>query len=246
MVAICAAFAAATAVTGGAHVARIASSAHPLPTAAAAAGSVLVGWAVADVASAVYHWALDNYGSEATPVWGAQIAGFQGHHDQPFTIVQRAPCNNLYRSVVPALPQMVGLAVVACASLASGGAAGADAGAMVAQSAYATFLVGVVSAQQFHQWAHAAKGVPPLALAAARAGLIVGRKDHGRHHVSPYGGVYAMVSGWCNAPADRLELWRRAEVAVWRLRGVEPICWKLDGRLRERAFDIAGGRRPEE
>jgi len=246
MIAICAAFAAATAVTGVTHVARIASSPDPLPTAAAAAGGVLVGWAVADAASAVYHWALDNYGSETTPVWGAQIAGFQGHHDQPFTIVQRAPCNNLYRSCVPALPQMVGLAVVGCVSLASGDAGGAGAGVVAAQSAYAAFLVGVVGAQQFHQWAHAAKGVPPLALAAARARLIVSLKAHGRHHVSPYGGVYGMVSGWFNAPADRFELWRHAEVAVWHLRGVEPICWKLDGRLRERAFDIAGGRRPEE
>eukprot|EP00168_Porphyra_purpurea_P003720 TRINITY_DN1432_c0_g1_i4.p2 TRINITY_DN1432_c0_g1~~TRINITY_DN1432_c0_g1_i4.p2 ORF type:complete len:142 (-),score=47.73 TRINITY_DN1432_c0_g1_i4:318-743(-) len=141
---------------------------------------------------------------------------------------------------------MVGLAIVACLSLASGGVAEAGAVAVAAQSAYASFLVGVVGAQQFHQWSHAVQGVPPAAIVAARARLIVGRKDHGRHHVSPYGGVYGIVSGWCNAPADRFEVWRRAEVAVWRLRGVEPICGSWTGAVRERAFDIAGGRRPEE
>lgn len=244
MVAICTAMAAVTALTGGAHVARIAASPHPAAMAAATAVGVAGGWLVADAASAVYHWALDNYGSEATPVWGAQIAGFQGHHDQPFTIVQRQVCNNLYRSCVPALPQMAGLAVVAVAAVAAGG--GTDSAlAVAAQSAYATFLVGCVGAQQFHQWAHSVKGVPPLAEAAARAGLIVSRREHGRHHVSPFGGVYGIVSGWVNAPADRLEVWRRAEVAVWRARGVEPICWKLDPALRARAFAIVGQTDPE-
>lgn len=244
MVAICAAMATLTALTGGAHVARIAASPHPAPMAAAAAVGVAGGWLAADAASAVYHWALDNYGSEATPVWGAQIAGFQGHHDQPFTIVQREACNNLYRSCVPALPQMAGLAVVAVAAVAAGG--GTDSGLAVGlQSAYASFLVGCVGAQQFHKWAHSVKGVPPLAEAAARAGLIVSRRDHGRHHVSPFGSVYGIVSGWVNAPADALQVWRRAEVAVWRARGVEPICWKLDPALRARAFAIVGQTDPE-
>ena len=31
-------------------------------------------------AAGIYHWAVDNYGGPDTPVWGKQIAGFQGHH----------------------------------------------------------------------------------------------------------------------------------------------------------------------
>ncbi|GAB0489002.1 hypothetical protein MMPV_000217 [Pyropia vietnamensis] len=239
MVAICAAMASVTALTGVAHLARIMASPHPASMATAAATGVAVGWLVADAASAVYHWALDNYGSESTPVWGAQIAGFQGHHDQPFTIVQRETCNNLYRSCVPALPQMMGLAVVALATVAAGG--GTDNGLAVGlQSAYASFLVGCVGAQQFHQWAHSVKEIPWLAEVAGKARLIVSRREHGRHHVSPYGGVYAIVSGWVNGPADALQVWRRAEVAVWHARGIEPICWKLDPTLRARAFAIVG------
>lgn len=34
----------------------------------------------ADFASGVYHWAVDNYGSSETPVFGSQIAGFQVRH----------------------------------------------------------------------------------------------------------------------------------------------------------------------
>lgn len=239
MIAICAAMASVTALTGVAHLVRIMASPHPGSMATAAAAGVAVGWLVADAASAVYHWALDNYGSESTPVWGAQIAGFQGHHDQPFTIVQRETCNNLYRSCVPALPQMMGLAVVALATVAAGG--GTDNGLAVGlQSAYASFLVGCVGAQQFHQWAHSVKEIPWLAEIAGKARLIVSRREHGRHHVSPYGGVYAIVSGWVNGPADALQVWRRAEVAVWRARGIEPICWKLDPALRARAFAIVG------
>eukprot|EP00983_Pelagomonas_calceolata_P108155 1159425-Pelagomonas_calceolata.AAC.2 len=45
----------------------------------------------------IYHWGVDNYGDGNTPVFGRQIAAFQGHHQKPWTIVQREFCNNLYQ-----------------------------------------------------------------------------------------------------------------------------------------------------
>ena len=32
---------------------------------------------------------VDNYGSGSTPLFGSQIAGFQGHHKQPWVITLR-------------------------------------------------------------------------------------------------------------------------------------------------------------
>nr|GEW91655.1 hypothetical protein [Tanacetum cinerariifolium] len=33
-----------------------------------------------DLATGIYHWAVDNYGNESTPVFGSQIHSFQDHH----------------------------------------------------------------------------------------------------------------------------------------------------------------------
>jgi hypothetical protein len=45
----------------------------------------------------VYHWSVDNYGDGSTPVFGRQIAAFQGHHQRPWTITQREFCNNVHQ-----------------------------------------------------------------------------------------------------------------------------------------------------
>lgn len=45
----------------------------------------------------VYHWGVDNYGDGNTPVFGRQIAAFQGHHQRPWTITQREFANNLHQ-----------------------------------------------------------------------------------------------------------------------------------------------------
>jgi hypothetical protein len=65
--------------------------------AATAAGAVLLAFALADLGTGIYHWGVDNYGDGSTPVFGRQIAAFQGHHQRPWTITQREFCNNLHQ-----------------------------------------------------------------------------------------------------------------------------------------------------
>ena len=52
---------------------------------------------IADFLTGIYHWSVDNYGDGSTPIVGAQIAAFQGHHQRPWTITEREFCNNLYK-----------------------------------------------------------------------------------------------------------------------------------------------------
>jgi hypothetical protein len=47
--------------------------------------------------SGIYHWGVDNYGDGSTPVFGRQIAAFQGHHQRPWTITQREFANNMHQ-----------------------------------------------------------------------------------------------------------------------------------------------------
>jgi hypothetical protein len=69
-----------------------------LGDAAAAAGALLVAYVLADLGTGIYHWGVDNYGDGSTPVFGRQIAAFQGHHQRPWTITQREFCNNLHQA----------------------------------------------------------------------------------------------------------------------------------------------------
>ena len=52
---------------------------------------------VVDLLTGVYHWGVDNYGDGSTPVLGEQIAAFQGHHKEPWTITEREFCNNVHK-----------------------------------------------------------------------------------------------------------------------------------------------------
>lgn len=67
----------------------------------------------ADFGSAVYHWAVDNYGDGNTPLVGSQIAAFQGHHQRPWTITEREFCNNVHK-----------VGVCGCGSVGVGGGEG--------------------------------------------------------------------------------------------------------------------------
>lgn len=62
-----------------------------------AASAVFVAYVLADLGTGIYHWGVDNYGDGSTPVFGRQIAAFQGHHQRPWTITQREFCNNLHQ-----------------------------------------------------------------------------------------------------------------------------------------------------
>lgn len=42
--------------------------------------SAAIGYIFADLGSGLYHWGIDNYGDASTPVFGAQINAFRGHH----------------------------------------------------------------------------------------------------------------------------------------------------------------------
>nr|QFB70713.1 chloroplast putative fatty acid desaturase 4 [Chlorella ohadii] len=187
--------------------------------AAAAGAAALAAYFLADVGTAFYHWGVDNYGDANTPVFGGQIAAFQGHHQRPWTITEREVCNNLFPLFRPATFFAAGL--LGTAAL----------GAPVWWDVWSSsFLFLCCMSQQFHAWSHMKKSELPAAVVALQdAGLLISRKDHGAHHKAPFNEKYSIVSGWCNPLLDgdcpensvymRLEKWIAAK---W---GVEPRGW---------------------
>ncbi|KAL6843108.1 hypothetical protein ACP4OV_026821 [Aristida adscensionis] len=164
----------------------------------AVAVAAVVAFSLADVASGVYHWAIDNYGDGASPVFGAQIAAFQSHHRYPSSITFRDPCNNLHVAARP-----------------------------VAAHAFAgVFAACVVLSQQFHAWAHEKPRMLPAGVGALQAaGVLVSRSQHAGHHRPPYRSSYCIVSGMWNPVLDRCKVFEALETAIYRRTGVRPRSW---------------------
>lgn len=178
--------------------------------------SAIAAYSLADLATGVYHWLVDNYGSPSTAVFGAQIAAFQGHHRVPATITHRDPCNNLHalaRAAAFLLPP-TDLALSAAHAPAS------------AHAFAATFAACVVLSQQSHAWAHESRRrLPPAVLALQAAGVLVSRAQHGRHHRPPYDTNYCIVSGMWNGVLDQYRVFEALEMVIFFRTGIRPRSW---------------------
>lgn len=167
---------------------------------------------LADLGSGVYHWAIDNYGDESTPIVGPQIEAFQGHHKWPWTITRRQFANNLH-----ALARAVTFAVFPLE--------------LVINEPSLLGFVGMFSgcimfSQQFHAWAHGTKSrLPPLVVALQEAGVLVSRSQHAAHHRPPYNNNYCIVSGMWNEVLDKYKVFEVLEMMVYFRLGVRPRSW---------------------
>ncbi|XP_073154127.1 fatty acid desaturase 4, chloroplastic-like [Henckelia pumila] len=172
----------------------------------------ILGYILADLATGIYHWAIDNYGSEKTPVFGSQIESFQSHHHQPWSISKRQLANNLH------LPAAWVTAAVWPVNIVSRDP--------VLLGFVAVFAGGIMFSQLFHAWAHTPKGkLPPLAAALQDVGIIVGRGQHAAHHKPPYNGNYCILSGLWNRFLDKYKFFVGLETVLHAVLGVKPRSW---------------------
>ncbi|EFJ49416.1 hypothetical protein VOLCADRAFT_89823 [Volvox carteri f. nagariensis] len=178
-------------------------------------GAVLLAYILSDLGTGIYHWGVDNYGDGNTPVFGRQIAAFQGHHQRPWTITQREFANNLHQVFGPA-----SYAAAALLSLSPVMPLGWNAWS-------SSFLFLVCMSQQFHAWSHMKKSeLPPAVVALQDSGLLIGRRMHGAHHKAPFEGNYCIVSGWWNPLLDSSGFFRALEKLIHDRTGVAPRCWE--------------------
>ncbi|GAB4830029.1 Fatty acid desaturase 4, chloroplastic [Ancistrocladus abbreviatus] len=171
-----------------------------------------IGYILADLGSGVFHWGIDNYGDASTPVFGAQIEAFQGHHKWPWTITRRQFANNLH-----ALARAVTFTVLPinleCNDPTLLGFVGMFSGC-------------IMFSQQFHSWAHSTKSkLPPIVVALQDLGVLVSRSQHAAHHRPPYNNNYCIVSGVWNKFLDENKVFEVLEMAVFFRLGIRPRSW---------------------
>ncbi|KAL7143184.1 hypothetical protein ABFS83_08G174200 [Erythranthe nasuta] len=174
--------------------------------------AALVGYAAADLGSGIFHWAVDNYGTAKTPVFGPQIESFRAHHQHPSEITKCETAGVLY-----VLAAVTTVAVLPFSLLSD------DAVLLVFVVVFAGF--GMFSLK-FHAWAHTPRRkLPPLVAALQDAGIILRWSDHAKHHRPPFDGNYCTVSGVWNRVLDEYKVFAAAEAAVFRVAGVRPRSW---------------------
>jgi palmitoyl-[glycerolipid] 3-(E)-desaturase len=200
-------------------------------TAATILALTVSSWIAADFGSGVLHWAVDNYGNGRTPVMGSIIAAFQGHHCTPWTITHRGFCNNVHKLCTPfgALGLPLSMALMTIRSSAA-------AGPKLAFFA-SSFCVWEILSQEFHKWSHSRPSqVPRYVHPFMAMRLVISRAAHAQHHVAPYMGNYAIISGVTNGVLDRVGFYRRLEHVIYKWNGVEANAWKLDPVLKKRTL----------
>ncbi len=171
-----------------------------LGVALALGATLLLAYAVADLASGTVHALCDNLGSEHTPVLGQKfIRSFREHHVDPLDMTRgdfvRVNADNFIVCLPVLVPTLVWVDV--------------------AQHLFVgAFSLGLVSltilTNQIHKWAHLAtigEPIPRVVGALQRRGVLLSPAVHAVHHTPPHASNYCITSGITNPIMNRL--WRR-------------------------------------
>jgi ubiquitin-conjugating enzyme E2 variant len=153
-------------------------------------------WLLADLLGGLVHWACDSFGSVRTPLIGRAFIGpFRAHHADPEGMTRHDFVETHGASCLAALP-LLGAAPLAPWSFA--------------QALLVLTALGALATNQCHKWAHLEEGATPrLVRWLQRAGLVLRREQHRRHHTAPFDSHFCTSSGWMNAPLDALlRAWR--------------------------------------
>ncbi|HET9703427.1 MAG TPA: fatty acid desaturase CarF family protein [Vicinamibacterales bacterium] len=173
--------------------------------------ALVVGMAAADLASGLVHWSADTWGHDDLPVVGRRLlVPFRLHHLDPDDLTRRrfADCNGDVAAI--ALPVLAGLLVVPLDRIWPAPA--------VAIFGFAG--VGMWT-NQIHKWAHL-PAPPRLVRLLQNAHVILGRREHERHHHDRYDSHYCITTGWWNRPLEAVQFFRRAEALVTFVTAAEP------------------------
>ena len=171
------------------------------------------GYILADLGSGLYHWAIDNYGDESTPLVGTQIEAARGHHKWPWIITIRQFANNSH-ALARGITFTVLPLVLACND-------------PVVHGFVSMFAFCILLCQQCHAWAHERKSkLPPLVVAFQDMGLLLSRRQHVNHHRHHRTYMsYCIVSGVWNNVLDDNKIFEALEKVLYVQFGVKPRSW---------------------
>lgn len=167
-----------------------------------------------DFISGVFHWAADTWGKVETPIFGQTvIKNFRTHHLDPQDITLHSFAETCANSSYPA-PFVIAIGFLT------------NSGSFLSQTYNWMIIFGVVlgiMTNQCHKWAHMVHAKPPLVVRfLQKSGLIISHEKHHRHHTGNFDTDYCIINGWMNPILEKIDFWRRAEIAITKLTGYVP------------------------
>jgi len=176
----------------------------PFSAAAWLVGLALPAALAADFAAGFFHWFADTFLTPNTPWIGPTvIRSFRDHHVDPKAIARRSAVEASGQNCLACLP------LLALAGLAYWQTPPHP--APVAGLLLLTLGIGLTN--RFHQWAHADR-VPPWVALLQRRGLILSPENHAVHHRGAHDRAYCVTTGWLNPLLDAVAFFARLEAAV--------------------------------
>ncbi len=177
---------------------------------------ILLGILIADFLSGMFHWMEDRYGGPSWPIVGRLIRMTVRHHKRPRRMVR----SGFWRRNLPTMTisGSFGLAFLALGWINPLTLSGVIVGAF---------------ANEFHNWSHRRQSENgPFITALQHLGLIISPLEHARHHRGRKNTHYCAITGWVNAPLERVRFWRKLEVFIRIAAGERP---RRDPSVRRRA-----------